>query len=417
LLWYPSLLAKLTFQATFLACGLLAICPVASVCQSKAAYTQVVQKATPTVALYPTATAIMAGTSITLTATLTGPGATPSGSVSFVDGSTPLGTVTLNSSGLASYSTTSLTSGTHAISAQYLGDPNYNPAASTQIAVSVTGLASPMVAVSPASTSIAATQALNVSVSVSGGGGWPMPTGTMQLKCGSYTSAAATLVSGAYTFTIPAGSMVSGVWAATATYMPDAGSSSVYSPATNSAMVTVTGGASGFTLSGNSVTVTSGATSGNVSTITVTPQGGFTGTVTLTAALTSIASGLVSIPTFSLGNTTTVSITGTTPGQASLTFYTLASSASAQPGPTFPAGRWRTAGGVVMAGILILFIPLRRGRWRSTLGMILLLLIVAHGMTACIASNGRTTPGSYTVTVTGKSGTSTATCDVVLTVR
>jgi hypothetical protein len=55
--------------------------------------------------------------------------------------------------------------------------------------------------------------------------------------------------------------MVSGVWAATATYMPDAGSSSVYSPATNSAMVTVTGGASGFTLSGNSVTVTCRATS------------------------------------------------------------------------------------------------------------------------------------------------------------
>jgi len=388
------------------------------VCQSRATYSQVVQKATPTVALLSSASNIMAGTSVTLTATLTGPGAVPSGSVAFLDGSSPLGTVTLNSGGVAAYSTTALTVGTHQISAQYLGNSNYNPAASAPITVSVTGLASPTVAVLPASSSIVAMQPLNVSVSVSGGSGRPMPTGTMQLTGGSYTSAPMALVAGAYAFTIPAGSLPAGADKLTATYTPDTGSSTVYSPASNFAMVTVTGGAPGFTLSGNSVTVTSGATSGNVSTITVTPQGGFTGTVTLTAALTSIASGLVSIPTFSMGDTNTVTITGTTPGQASLTFYTIGTAASSpQFGQTFPSGPWRTGSGIAMAGILILFIPLRRSRWRSTLFMLLLLLVVAQGMTACIASNGRTTPGSYTVTVTGKSGTTTATCDVVLTVQ
>jgi len=141
------LLAKFTFQVTFLACGLLAICPVESVCQSRATYSQVVQKATPTVALLSSASNIMAGTSVTLTATLTGPGAVPSGSVAFLDGSSPLGTVTLNSGGVAAYSTTALTVGTHQISAQYLGNSNYNPAASAPITVSVTGLASPTVAV------------------------------------------------------------------------------------------------------------------------------------------------------------------------------------------------------------------------------------------------------------------------------
>jgi hypothetical protein len=65
--------------------------------------------------------------SVTFTATVTvqAPGSgTPTGSVTFKDGSTTLGTGTLGS-GTATFSTSSLTIGTHSITAVYGGDPNF----------------------------------------------------------------------------------------------------------------------------------------------------------------------------------------------------------------------------------------------------------------------------------------------------
>src|SRR5439155_1945416 len=57
----------------------------------------------------------------------TEPGAgTPSGTVTFQDGATPLGTGTLNSSGQAMFSTSALAAGTHAITAVYAGDTTFN---------------------------------------------------------------------------------------------------------------------------------------------------------------------------------------------------------------------------------------------------------------------------------------------------
>jgi hypothetical protein len=82
------------------------------------------------------ATSITAGASVTLTAAVSGAGGTPTGTVTFSDGGTQLGTGTLNSSGQAAYSTSSLAVGTHSLTAAYGGDTNF--AASTSSAVSVT---------------------------------------------------------------------------------------------------------------------------------------------------------------------------------------------------------------------------------------------------------------------------------------
>jgi hypothetical protein len=63
------------------------------------------------------------GTSVTFTATVkaaTGP--TPTGSVTFKDGSTTLGTGAVNASGVASFSTSALAVGTHSITAAYGGN-------------------------------------------------------------------------------------------------------------------------------------------------------------------------------------------------------------------------------------------------------------------------------------------------------
>jgi hypothetical protein len=70
------------------------------------------------------------GQSVTFTATVTGSGGTPTGTITFKDGTTSLGTGTLNGSGVATLSTSALTVGTHSIKAEYGGDANFAGSAS-----------------------------------------------------------------------------------------------------------------------------------------------------------------------------------------------------------------------------------------------------------------------------------------------
>ena len=98
----------------------------------------------------------------------------------------------------------------------------------------------PTVTVTPAASTIATTQSLGVTVAVSGGSGNPTPTGSVTLSSGTYTSTAATLSSGSAQITIPAGSLAVGTYTLTASYTPDAASSSTYTKATGtSAAVSV----------------------------------------------------------------------------------------------------------------------------------------------------------------------------------
>jgi hypothetical protein len=88
-----------------------------------------------TTSLTATPNPVTTGQATTLTATVQGPSA-PDGSVSFLNGSTLLGTGTLNSSGVATLTTTLLTAGTFSLTAQYAGDANL--LASTSAGVSLT---------------------------------------------------------------------------------------------------------------------------------------------------------------------------------------------------------------------------------------------------------------------------------------
>ena len=184
-----------------------------------------------------------------------------------------------------------------------------------------------------------------------------------------------------------------------------------------------------FTVSGTAVTVTAGASSGNTSTITVTPSGGFTGSVVLTAAITSSPANAVVPPTFSFGTTSPVGITGATNGTATLTIATTASSttkctADNRKPQALP---WYATGGTVLACVLLFGIPARRRRWRAMLGMVIFFVALAGGLVSCGGGGGSTactntvvagtTPGTYTVTLTGTSGGTTATTPVTLTVN
>jgi len=287
----------------------------------------------------------------------------------------------------------------------------------------------PTVTVTPSATTIATSQAITVAVVVTAGSSNPTPTGLVSLTGGGYTSSPTTLSAGAANFSIPAGALNGGTDALTAVYTPDSASAKTYSGADGSATVTVTAPPP-FLITGSSLTVTPGATSGNTATITITPSGGFTGTVYLSANLTSFPAGVTTLPLISLGSTTPVTITGTSAVTATLTVTTSAASAggctAANQGP--PTAPW-VPGSAVLAGLLLLGVPVRRRGWRALVGMLVLLAALATGATACntsqttsncssSGSNGAaTSAGTYTVTINGASGVTFESGTINLTVQ
>jgi len=85
-----------------------------------------------------TATSINAGQSITFTAIVTSTSGTPTGTVSFLDGSNNLSTQTL-SAGSASFTTSTLNTGTHSITAVYSGNNSISGSISSATLVTVVG--------------------------------------------------------------------------------------------------------------------------------------------------------------------------------------------------------------------------------------------------------------------------------------
>jgi hypothetical protein len=69
-----------------------------------------------------------------------GPTESPTGSITFMDGSTVLGTAPLNGSGQAVFTTSSLGDGVHSITATYGGDPSYLSTTSNAVSVTISDL-------------------------------------------------------------------------------------------------------------------------------------------------------------------------------------------------------------------------------------------------------------------------------------
>ena len=101
----------------------------------------------------------------------------PTGTVTFLNGSTSLGTGPLNASGVATFSTTTLTVGSQSITASYGGDTNN--AASTSAAVTVTVAAATAgtytMAVSSSTLNLTAGQASTLTITLTPAGGFNSP--------------------------------------------------------------------------------------------------------------------------------------------------------------------------------------------------------------------------------------------------
>ena len=190
--------------------------------------TQTVNQTGSAIALTSSLNPSTLGQSVTFTATVakSGGSGTPTGTVTFKDGSTTLATMPL-SGATASFSTSSLTAGSHSITATYNGDAIFSPSTSpplvqavNQPAATTTTLAS---SVNPSNVG----QAVTFTATVTSSAG--TPSGTVSFKDGATVIGTATLAAGAAAFTTS--SLTLGRHTITASYGGTAGFAASTSPA------------------------------------------------------------------------------------------------------------------------------------------------------------------------------------------
>jgi hypothetical protein len=208
------------------------------------------------------------GNSVTFTATVA-PSSGPTGSVTFKDGSTVLSSQTLNASGQAAYQTSSLTVGTHSITAAYSGDGAYSSSTSTAVS-QVVNQASTSTSISgPSSSTYGQQVTFNAGVTPAGA------TGSVQFFDGAASLGTSALSNGATSLSTSA--LQAGSHTITAKYLGNTNYlSSVSAPGLS---LTVTQAATSTTLS--SAPNPSGVGQSVTFTAAVTP-GAATGTVTFT---------------------------------------------------------------------------------------------------------------------------------------
>ena len=166
------------------------------------------------------------GQNVTFTASLTATGsAAPSGTVTLLDGATPLGpAVTLAGGTTATFLSSSLTVGTHSITAQYSGDSNYTASTSSAV-VQVVNKNGTAVALNGSPNPSTAGQLVTFGSSVIGVSpppGVPAPTGSVTFLDGATAlgPAVPVAIDGSSAFTIS--SLTAGTHTITAQYSGDA---------------------------------------------------------------------------------------------------------------------------------------------------------------------------------------------------
>ena len=196
--------------------------------------------ATTSVQLSSSAASIISGNGIVLTAVVAGNGSVPTGSVSFLDGSVSLGSVSLNSAGQANLKLTDLSSGSHLITAQYGGDN----ADSGSISAAVTETVSPAttaIALLSSSNPAVAGASLTLIANVTSNGS--LPVGSILLRDGSVVIGTALVgMTGSAQFTVS--SLAPQTHVLTAFFAGDADHLSSTSPVLNQAIQLATSTAS-----------------------------------------------------------------------------------------------------------------------------------------------------------------------------
>lgn len=250
---------------------------------------QVVNKADTNTSVVSSANPSVFGQSVTFTATVSAapPGSgMPTGTVTFKDEGTPLGTGTLDGSGQATFSTTFLSAASHPITAAYVGDSNFNGSASSNLSQTVNkaDTTTTITSDTPDPSVVGQSVTVNYSVTVNAPGGGA-PTGNVTVSDGT-VSCTSTVTAGSCSLSFTS----AGAKSLTATYTGDSNfksSISAAAPHTVDRASTSTAISSSVNPSvfGQSVTVTA--------TVTVIAPGAGTptGTVTFKDGITILGAG------------------------------------------------------------------------------------------------------------------------------
>ena len=367
----------------------------------------VVSPATAIATLTAPASALPGG-SVTLSVKVTGASGTPTGSVTFKDGTSPLATVALTS-GAASYTSIAFAAGSHSLTASYTGDSIFGSSTSSTQTLVVSLITPTVTLTAPSTALVGASVALSVAVSGAGG----TPTGSVTFKDGATTLNTATLTAGAASYsTTP---LAAGAHTITASYTGDSTFAAAISAAST---VTINVPASiAFTASPASLTIVHGASGSIV--ITGTPAGGYVGTATFTCG---------SLPTSATCGFSPSTLTYTATSTAQTTTLTLSTATTASLDRPSLGDR---SPGIFAAFLLLPLGLLVRGRKRKGQTLLLLALVLVSsammlGLSGCSsgtssASTGTTTTttpaGFYTVVVTVTATGGNMTLNVPITVQ
>ncbi|HUL44635.1 MAG TPA: Ig-like domain repeat protein [Bacteroidota bacterium] len=176
------------------------------------------------------------GESVTFTATVTGGGPTPGGTVIFKDGAAAIDTSTLNGSGVATFSTSGLAVAVHSMTASYEGDASHASSVSSPLSDTVNKANTTVTLLSDINPSVFGESVIFTATVSAAAPGSGVPTGTVTFKNGTGVIGTGSL-DGSGKATLTTSALSSGVHAITADYNDDvnfnSGSSSAYSDTVN----------------------------------------------------------------------------------------------------------------------------------------------------------------------------------------
>jgi hypothetical protein len=359
------------------------------------AVTVAVQPDTTTTAVASSAATVAVGGSVVYTATVAGAHGPASGVVTFLDGTTAMGSVGLSDSGTAALSVLMLVAGNHAITARYEGDGNLQGSTSAAVQVKVQGaLAATTTIISASATSATVGQSVTFTAKISAAGGKASPSGAVTFADDGVVVGSAAVNAGTAVWSTS--SLSAGSHSIVAQYGGDAltgGSVSV--PV--SVAVNAQGSQDGFALGSTTITVAAGDT---VS-VPVAMQMG-SGTA---KAVSLSCSGLPEEASCSF-----VAGSAAASGQGTATLR-ISTSAPRDCGSSTPYGDPAKSAGVpvggpVLAGVLLLLAPLRRRAMKSLVA-VLFAVVAMSAISGCGTGNCTdlgTRPGTYMITVTGSAG-------------
>ncbi len=259
---------------------------------------ETVQQTPTAVTLGSASSLTLMGKTATFTAAVTSATGSPTGTITFKDGAGVLGTSTLDAHGSASFSTSTLSAGNHAITANYSGDSNYL-AASSPVVQQTVSLAQTALLLSGPSTPVDAGTPAHFAAALSSPG--IAPTGSILLLDGAAVIGTQP-VSSAGSFSFTTSALAVGTHTLTAAYGGDANN-----VAANSSSITV--------LVRQATTVTALASSANPLT-----QGD---ALTLTASISTDSPNAGGEVTFLDGNTSLGKVSVVPNGAATLTIQNL----------------------------------------------------------------------------------------------